>query len=156
MELYNQRWFEDIGLGHLNFVQDNLSFSRKGTIRGLHFQEPPHAQGKLITVLEGKVLDVAVDIRKNSPTYGQHVAIEIHANEPTMVYLPEGMAHGFQVLSDTCLFLYKCTSLYHNESEKGIAWNDPALNIPWRNITPVISEKDRHNPVLAQFESQFA
>ena len=103
MEMFNQRSFEEIGLGHLHFVQDNLSSSRKGIIRGLHFQKPPYAQGKLITVLQGKVLDVAVDIRKDSPTYGKCITAEMSAENKTMLYIPPGFAHGFQVLSDTCL-----------------------------------------------------
>ncbi|RMG24458.1 MAG: dTDP-4-dehydrorhamnose 3,5-epimerase [Bacteroidetes bacterium] len=148
MELYNRTSFEEIGLGHLNFVQDNLSSSVKGTIRGLHFQAPPFAQGKLITTLAGKVLDVAVDIRPSSPYFGQYVSIELSADEPAMIYIPEGFAHGFQVLSDSCLFFYKCTQVYNKESERGIAWDDPALNIPWRNIPPIVSKKDTCNPRL--------
>lgn len=155
MELYNQRSFEQIELGHLEFVQDNLSFSQKGTLRGLHFQIPPHAQGKLVTVLEGEVLDVAVDIRKDSPTYGMHEAIKLSTEDPTLLYIPPGMAHGFQVLSDTCLFLYKCTSFYHKESERGIAWNDPQLEIPWENISPVLSEKDQQHPLFRDYDSPF-
>lgn len=155
MELYNQRSFEQIGLGHLEFVQDNLSFSQKGTLRGLHFQIPPYAQGKLVTVLEGEVLDVAVDIRKDSPTYGRHEAIKLNAGEPTLLYIPPGMAHGFQVLSENCLFLYKCTSFFHKEAERGILWNDPAFEIPWENIPVVLSEKDQQHPLFRDYESPF-
>ena len=154
MELYNRKSFEEIGLGHLNFIQDNLSSSTKGTIRGLHFQASPYSQGKLITTLQGAVLDVAVDIRPNSPTYGQHVAVELSAENPSMLYMPEGFAHGFQVLSENCLFYYKCTQFYHKASEGGIAWDDPALNIPWRDIPPILSAKDLENPRLEQLQYQ--
>ena len=154
-ELYNQNSFDAIGLGHLNFVQDNLSSSTKGIIRGLHFQNPPFAQGKLITVLKGRVLDVAVDIRKHSPTYGQHFKIEISEDELTLVYIPPGFAHGFQVLSDQCLFSYKCTNFYDKPSDGGILWNDPALNIEWHDIPPLVSAKDQALPPLGALETQF-
>jgi dTDP-4-dehydrorhamnose 3,5-epimerase len=155
-ELYNQKHFEAIGLGHLNFVQDNLSSSRKGIVRGLHFQAPPHAQGKLVTVLQGAVLDVAVDNRKGSPTYGQHYAIELHADELTLFYIPPGFAHGFQVLSDHCLFSYKCTHFYNRPAEGGLRWDDPELNIPWRELEAVVSEKDKQLPELKAFDSPFS
>ena len=154
-ELYNSQGFQDIGLGHLQFVQDNLSSSGKGIIRGLHFQGPPSAQGKLVTVLEGRVLDVAVDIRKNSPNYGDHVAIELDAAELTLLYIPVGFAHGFQVLSDRCLFSYKCTNLYDRSAEGGLQWDDPDLAIPWRDIPPVISEKDKNYGPFKAFETPF-
>lgn len=157
LELHNQRSFAEIGLGHLQFVQDNLSSSTKGTIRGLHFQSPPYAQGKLITVLEGHVLDVAVDIRKDSPTYGQCITAEMKAEEHTMLYIPEGFAHGFQVLSETCLFHYKCTNYYQHGSEGGVLWNDPKLSIPWRQMDsePNVSGKDQLHPAFENFESPF-
>ncbi|WNJ16043.1 dTDP-4-dehydrorhamnose 3,5-epimerase [Pontibacter sp. G13] len=155
LELYNANKFKDIGLGHLNFVQDNLSFSRKGALRGLHFQRPPHAQGKLVSVLQGKVLDVAVDLRKNSPTFGQSVCVELDSEKRNMLYIPEGFAHGFQVISDECLFLYKCTNFYHPEADAGLAWDDPTLNIPWLDIPPVLSQKDQNHPHLAEFDSPF-
>lgn len=155
MELHNRNSFEEIGLGHLNFVQDNLSSSVKGTLRGMHFQRPPHAQGKLIVPLIGSVLDMVIDLRKDSPTYGQFYARELHAKDKTMMYVPEGFAHGFQVLSDTCLFFYKCTSFYHKASEGGIAWDDPELNLPWADIPPVVSEKDKNHPRLSDFQSPF-
>lgn len=154
-ELYNQQAFESLGLDHLKFVQDNLSSSGKGIVRGLHFQGPPHAQGKLVSVLQGKVLDVAVDIRKASPTYGQYLAVELSAKKLNMLYIPEGFAHGFQVLSETCLFSYKCTGYYNKESEGGLLWNDPALGIPWREVEPLLSEKDRVLPNLKNFNSPF-
>lgn len=154
-ELFNKQKFEDLGLGHLNFVQDNLSTSQKGTIRGLHFQSPPHAQGKLVTVFQGCVLDVAVDLRKDSPTFGQHVAVELDAENLRYLFIPEGFAHGFQVLSETCIFYYKCTNYYNAAADGGIFWNDPALNIPWRDIPAVISDKDAKQPLLANLASPF-
>ncbi len=154
-ELYNQKSFEEIGLGHLNFVQDNLSYSSQGIIRGLHFQAPPYAQGKLVTVLQGRVLDVAVDIRKGSPTYGEHFAIELDAEDITLFYIPPGFAHGFQVLSETCLFSYKCTDVYHKASEGGLLWNDPDLGIEWGEMAPLVSEKDQILPNLKDFFSPF-
>ena len=155
MELHNEAGFEKLGLGHLHFVQDNLSSSVKGTLRGLHFQAPPHAQGKLITVLEGAVFDVAVDIRKDSPTYGDYYATELNSQDRRMLYIPPGFAHGFQVLSDYCLFLYKCTDVYHPETEGGLAWDDPDLDIPWHDIPPVLSPKDSYHPRLTDFDSPF-
>ncbi|TAE56666.1 MAG: dTDP-4-dehydrorhamnose 3,5-epimerase [Bacteroidetes bacterium] len=154
-ELYNQQEFEKIGLGHLRFVQDNLSFSTYGTLRGLHYQRPPFSQGKLISPLRGKVLDVALDLRKDSPAYGQHLAVELTAGEGKMLYVPEGLAHGFQVLSEDCIFFYKCTGYYHKASDAGIAWDDPALAIPWREIPPVLSDKDLHHPLLSDLDSPF-
>lgn len=154
-ELYNGETFAALGLGHLQFVQDNLSFSRRGTLRGLHFQRPPHAQGKLVTVLQGQVLDVAVDIRRESPTFGQVFSYLLDDEKREMLYVPTGFAHGFQVLSADCLFLYKCTDTYHRASEGGLAWNDPALAIPWREVEPVVSPKDMEHPTWAAFETPF-
>lgn len=156
MELFNADHFAHLGLGDLKFVQDNLSRSVQGTIRGLHFQGPPHAQGKLVTVLEGEVLDVAVDIRAGSPTYGQHVMVRLSAENKTMFYIPPGFAHGFQVLSPSCLFFYKCTNLYHKPTEGGLRWNDPALNIAWANMPHTVSPKDEVLPLLADFVSPFS
>ncbi len=155
MEVWNQQAFEELSLGGFHLVQDNLSSSSKGTIRGLHFQAPPYSQGKLITALQGTVLDVVVDIRSDSPTFGQHVAVELSADDPTMIYVPEGMAHGFQVLSESCLFFYKCTNFYHKGSEGGLLWNDPSLNIPWRDIPPIVSDKDEVLPSWEVFETPF-
>lgn len=154
-ELFNQKGFDNIGLGHLKFVQDNLSYSSQGIIRGLHFQAPPHAQGKLVTVLQGRVLDVAVDIRKGSPTYGEHFAIELDAEDITLFYIPPGFAHGFQVLSETALFSYKCTNFYNKASEGGLLWNDPDLGIKWAEISPLVSDKDQILPGLKDFQSSF-
>jgi dTDP-4-dehydrorhamnose 3,5-epimerase len=155
MELFNQQAFEALGLPSVRFVQDNLSQSGKGTLRGLHFQTPPYGQGKLIMPLIGSVLDVAVDLRRSSPTFGQVMAKELHAEDKEMLYIPQGFAHGFQVISDTCLFFYKCTQYYNQSAEAGIAWDDPALDIPWRDIPPILSEKDQYHPVLADYDSPF-
>jgi dTDP-4-dehydrorhamnose 3,5-epimerase len=154
-ELYNQEAFRQLGLNGLDFVQDNFSSSSKGTIRGLHFQAPPFAQAKLITVLQGSVLDVAVDIRRSSPTYGKAYAIELDASDMRMLLVPEGFAHGFQVLSESCLFFYKCSRMYHRESEGGIRWDDPDIGIPWHDIPHIISQKDSSNPLLKDFRSPF-
>ncbi|MEO0898908.1 MAG: dTDP-4-dehydrorhamnose 3,5-epimerase [Bacteroidota bacterium] len=152
MELFNQH---TIGLDTYNFVQDNLSYSTKGALRGLHFQAPPHAQGKLVTVLEGSVLDVALDIRPSSPTYGKHLSLVLDSEKKNMLFIPPGFAHGFQVLSDTCTFFYKCTEVYHKASEGGVRWNDPALDIPWRDIEPVLSEKDKLYGPLSELDNPF-
>ncbi|MFN0204433.1 MAG: dTDP-4-dehydrorhamnose 3,5-epimerase [Bacteroidia bacterium] len=155
VELFNRQKFDDLGLGHLNFVQDNLSSSQKGILRGLHFQFPPYAQGKLVTALQGIVLDVAVDLRKNSPTYGKHETFLLEADKLRFLYVPEGFAHGFQVVSDTCLFYYKCTNLYHAESDAGLKWDDPDLGIKWEEIPPILSAKDEKQPAFAGFQSPF-
>lgn len=139
-ESYSKRAFEENGL-HLNFVQDNQSFSLKGVLRGLHFQKSPNAQGKLISVVKGKVLDVAVDLRKASPTFGKYHTFLVDDKIKNMVYIPEGFAHGFLALEDT-IFCYKCTSLYNKASEAGIIWNDPDLNIKWGVSNPLVSSKD--------------
>lgn len=154
METYNQKGFSSIGM-EMRFVQDNLSTSTKGVLRGLHFQAPPHAQGKLVSVLEGKVLDVAVDIRKSSSTYGQHFSIELDADVPRFLYVPEGFAHGFGVLSDHCIFAYKCTNFYNKPAEGGLMWNDPDLGIDWGIETPIISDKDKDYLPFREFESPF-
>lgn len=155
MELFNRQTFDQIGLKGVEFVQDNLSASSRGALRGLHFQTPPHAQGKLVTVLEGAVLDVAVDLRKDSPTYGKWELVEITADQPKMLYVPPGFAHGFQVISERCLFLYKVTKLYAPTAEGGIRWDDPDLGIPWADIPPILSGKDQTLPLLKDFDSPF-
>ncbi len=155
-ELFNEQAFDQIDLGHLRFVQDNLSRSSRGTLRGMHFQRPPHSQGKLVTVLEGQVLDMVVDLRLGSPTYGHHVSVELDASKHQMLFVPQGMAHGFQVLSESCLFFYKCTDTYHPESEGGLAWDDPSLALPWRDIPPILSGKDLHYAPFEEFKSPFS
>lgn len=129
------------------FVQDNLSRSVKGTLRGLHFQEP-RPQGKLVSVVRGAVLDVAVDVRKGSPTFGRHVAVELSEDNHRQLWVPPGFAHGFCVLTESADFSYKCTDLYFPKFDAGIAWNDPELGIAWPIASPVISEKDARLPRL--------
>lgn len=154
MESYSEKAFREVGL-HMQFVQDNTSFSRKGILRGLHFQAPPYGQGKLVSVVKGHVLDVAVDIRKDSPTYGQHVMVHLSDENHKLFYIPPGFAHGFLVISEECYFAYKCTNVYDRASEGGLMWNDPALDIDWQTSTPLISEKDSHYLPFGQFVSPF-
>ena len=147
METYNQKSFEELGLT-MNFVQDNHSKSKKGVLRGLHFQTK-HTQGKLVRVIKGSVYDVAVDLRKNSETFGKWYAIKLSAENKLMFYVPEGFAHGFLVKSDEAVFTYKCTDYYHPEDEGGIIWNDPTLAIDWQiedYSQLLISDKDKELP----------
>lgn len=130
-----------------NFVQDNQSFSKKGVIRGLHFQLAPYAQGKLVRVISGRVLDVALDLRPHSPTFGEYELFDLDGINGTMVYIPEGFAHGFAALEDS-IFHYKCTAPYDKMSEAGLLWNDPGLNIPWGIESPIVSDKDQLLPVF--------
>jgi dTDP-4-dehydrorhamnose 3,5-epimerase len=142
-EAYNQAQFSDNGVNY-QFIQDNQSFSKRGVIRGLHLQINPFAQAKLVRVLEGEILDVAVDLRKNSPTYGQHFSVVLSAENKKQLMVPHGFAHGFSVLSETASVLYKVDQLYHKESERGIRYDDPTLAIDWQ-VNPkevVVSEKD--------------
>lgn len=150
-----QRFAELIAPTH--FVQDNESRSSYGIVRGLHFQLPPHAQAKLVRVLRGRVLDVAVDIRIGSPTFGQHVAVELTEDNHRMLFLPHGFAHGFSVLSEEAVFQYKCDNYYAPEAEGAIAWDDPALGIDWRLPTEAIrlSTKDSKHPRLADAPQLF-
>lgn len=138
-----------------DFVQDNESISYKNVLRGLHFQNPPYAQAKLVRVTEGEVLDVAVDIRKGSSTYGQHQAIPLSAENKRMFFIPEGFAHGFVALTERVVFNYKCSNLYHPEAEGGIIWNDPTLSIDWKTEEPIVSEKDRKLTNFDKFVSLF-
>lgn len=153
-ESYNKSAFKDIGI-EVEFVQDNQSLSQKGVLRGLHFQNNPYAQGKLVRVIKGSVLDVAVDIRTGSPTYGKHCAMELNETNKLMMYIPPGFAHGFATLEDNTIFSYKCTNLYNKDAEGGIMWNDPDLNIDWRVENPVLSEKDTQNEHFKDFKSKF-
>ena len=156
-ESFNSKDFaEQTGI-QVNFVQDNESKSRYGVVRGLHFQKPPYAQSKLVRVVSGRVLDVAVDIRRGSPTYGRHVAVELTEDNHRQLFLPKGMAHGFAVLSDEVLFQYKCDEYYHPESEGAIAWDDPALAIDWHlpKGDVLLSEKDSHHPKFNEFVTPF-
>ena len=144
MESFSQRDFER-DVAPINFVQDNRSYSRYGVVRGLHYQREPYAQSKLVSCVVGKVLDVAVDIREGSPSYGKYVAVELSAENHRQLFIPKGFAHGFAVLSDEALFEYKCDEFYHPEAECGIAWDDPNIGIDWRlpKEDIILSEKDR-------------
>ncbi len=155
-ESYNKKAF-DTEVCAVDFVQDNESCSSRGVMRGLHFQRPPYAQAKLVRCVRGSVLDVAVDIRKGSPTYGQHVAVELTETNKRQLFIPRGFAHGFAVLSDTAVFQYKCDNYYHPEAEGGISICDAALGIDW-HIEPsgaLLSEKDKHYGLFADFDSPF-
>jgi dTDP-4-dehydrorhamnose 3,5-epimerase len=156
MESYTQRTFDRL-VRPAEFVQDNESRSRYGVVRGLHFQLPPHAQSKLVRVIAGRVLDVAVDIRRGSPTFGRHVAVELTGENHRQLFIPRGFAHGFAVLSDEALFQYKCDAYYAPESEGAIAWDDPALAIDW-GLSPheiILSEKDARHPRLTEATELF-
>lgn len=148
-ESFSKKEFES-KVGPVEFVQDNESKSCYGVVRGLHFQKPPHAQAKLVRVVRGKVLDVAVDLRKDSPTYGRHVAVELSEDNHRQVFIPKGFAHGFSVLSEEAVFQYKCDDYYAPETEGAVAWNDPELNIDWRVPADmmILSEKDKRHPEL--------
>lgn len=150
METYNRQAFADAGL-HMTFVQDNQSMSKKGVLRGLHLQTQ-FPQGKLVRVISGEIFDVGVDLRRGSPTYGQYVGTILSGENKRMLYIPEGFAHGFLVLSDEAVLTYKCTELYHPEFDAGIAWNDPDIDIDWplNGIEPVLSEKDKKLPLLKE------
>jgi len=153
-ESYNQLKFKEFGIP-ADFVQDNQSVSNKGVLRGLHFQAPPHAQGKLVRVVKGKALDVAVDIRKGSSTYGQFQLMELSESNRRIFWIPEGFAHGFVALEDDTVFLYKCTRGYHKDSEDCIIWNDIDLNINWGIQTPIVSAKDQLGILFKNFISPF-
>lgn len=155
-ESFSQKKFEE-EVCKTVFVQDNESKSSFGVLRGLHFQKAPDAQSKLVRVIQGKVLDVAVDIRVGSPTYGQHVAVELSGENKRQFFIPRGFAHGFVVLSDEVVFQYKCDNYYAPQSEGSLAWDDPALGIDWK-IDPskvLLSEKDKKSPLLSELEPVF-
>lgn len=153
-ESFNDSLFKSAGL-NLNFVQDNQSLSQKGVLRGLHFQNPPYAQGKLVRVITGSVYDVAVDIRKDSPTYGKWYGVELNETNKWMIYIPEGFAHGFSTLEDNTIFSYKCTNFYNKVSEGCVLWNDKDLNINWGLENPLLSEKDLNGTPFKEFKSEF-
>lgn len=142
METWSQRAMDE-ATGSQRFVQDNESISRAGVLRGLHFQLDPHAQGKLVRVSRGAAIDVCVDIRRDSPTFGQHVKVHLSAEAPTLLWVPPGFAHGFAALEDGTVFNYKCTAYYHPQAERTIRWDDPALGIDWGVRDPLVSDKDR-------------
>ena len=155
-EAYNQNTLAAQGV-NISFVQDNQSFSKRGTLRGLHYQNPPYAQTKLVRVLQGEIMDVAVDVRKNSSTYGQHFAIKLSAENKKQLLIPQGFAHGFSVISETAVVLYKCDQFYNKASEGGIRFDDPTLNINWGIDlkTAIVSEKDLELPGIAGCNSGF-
>jgi dTDP-4-dehydrorhamnose 3,5-epimerase len=152
-ESYNEKAFTVHGID-VGFVQDNQSFSPAGVVRGLHFQAPPFAQGKLVRAISGRVLDVVVDIRKESPTYGQSLTVELTGSDHKMLFIPPGFAHGFSVLEDA-IFQYKCSNLYHKESEMGIHPLDPDLGISWGTSSQLLSAKDLELPSFQNFTSPF-
>ena len=152
LESFSEREFAE-KVADVHFVQDNESRSCYGVVRGLHFQKPPHAQAKLVRVIKGAVLDVAVDIRKGSPTFGRHVAVELTGENHRQLFIPRGFAHGFSVLSEEVVFQYKCDNFYAPQSEGAIAWDDPDLGIDWRVPADkvILSEKDRKHKKLREF-----
>ena len=152
MESFNQKVFDEAVGEHVSFVQDNHSLSKKGVLRGLHFQRPPHAQRKLVRVVSGSVWDVAVDIRRSSPFFGKWVWVELSAENKRQFWIPPGFAHGFLTLSDTAEFLYKTDSFYNAASEGSVAWNDPQLAIEWPVQSPTLAAKDAAAPLLANAE----
>jgi dTDP-4-dehydrorhamnose 3,5-epimerase len=156
LESYNQKKFQEV-VGETYFVQDNESKSTKGVLRGLHFQKPPFEQAKLVRCIEGEVLDVAVDIRKNSKTYGKHFVLLLSAENKRQLFIPRGFAHGFLVLSDSATFSYKVDNTYSPAHDAGIRWNDKELNIQWgmEDSEVIISEKDSELPFFSKFESPF-
>lgn len=153
-ESHNAQKFKENGLS-LDFVQDNQSLSQKNVLRGLHFQNPPFQQGKLVRVIKGAVIDVAVDIRKNSETYGQHFSIELTEQNKKIFWIPPGFAHGFVSLEEDTIFHYKCTGLYNKASEDSLIWNDPDLDIDWGVENPIVSVKDQKSNFFKNFNSQF-
>ncbi len=153
-ESFNKDKF-DAEVPNISFVQDNQSMSNKGVLRGFHFQIPPFEQGKLVRVIQGSVLDVAVDIRKGSPTYGQHKSILLSGENNLQFWIPPGFAHGFLTLEENTIFSYKCTGPYSKESEGSILWNDKDLNIDWNISSPILSEKDQIAETFKQFKSPF-
>jgi dTDP-4-dehydrorhamnose 3,5-epimerase len=155
LESFNQRVFKELGLETI-FVQDNQSLSQKGVVRGLHYQNPDKSQIKLIKVVSGSILDVAVDIRKESPTYGQHVSTILSSDNKRMFYVPHGFAHGFLTLEDNTVVQYKCSDFYSKEHEGGIMWNDKDLDINWGiNYIPVVSDKDKNNTHFKDLKTLF-
>jgi len=153
-ESYNKEKFLASGIDQ-NFVQDNESKSMKGVLRGLHFQRPPFAQGKLVRVMKGAVLDVAVDLRKMSPTYGKWTSVVLTENNKWMYWVPPGFAHGFATLEDETVFFYKCTNVYNKASEGSIRWDDPDLGVDWSIDSPILSDKDKIAPLFKDFISPF-
>ena len=156
MESFNQQRLQEAGI-NIHFIQDNQSLSKRGTLRGLHYQNPPFAQTKLVRVLQGEIMDVVVDLRKASPTFGQHHTLVLSAENNKQLLIPQGFAHGFSVLSETAVVMYKCDQFYNKASEGGIRFDDPALNIDWGIDlkTAIVSEKDLELPGIAECNSGF-
>lgn len=152
-ESYNANDFKKLGLP-TKFLQDNQSYSKKGTLRGLHYQLK-YQQGKLVRVIKGKVFDVAVDIRQGSPTFGKYVGVHLSDENNKIMYIPEGFAHGYVVLSETVIFQYKCTEIYHPEDEYGLLWDDKDLNIQWPVINPILSNRDKSLPTLQSVNKEY-
>ncbi|HIA37732.1 MAG TPA: dTDP-4-dehydrorhamnose 3,5-epimerase [Flavobacteriales bacterium] len=153
-ESYNFNKFSKHSLP-VRFVQDNESLSQKGVLRGLHFQNPPFAQAKLVRAIKGAILDIVVDLRKSSESYGQHFSIQLNEKNKQMLYIPEGFAHGFVTLEDQTLFSYKCSNFYNKDAENTISWNDPDLKIDWQVKQPILSEKDNRGVPFNTYTSPF-
>lgn len=155
-ETYNEKTFQEAGI-NIHFCQDNQSKSSYGVVRGLHYQLAPHSQSKLVSVVQGKVWDVAVDLRKDSPTFGQWYGVELSLENHIQFLIPKGFAHGFSVLSETAVFSYKCDDYYNPAAERGILFNDPALNIDWKVPAneAIVSEKDLNHPLFSKAEMNF-
>ena len=154
-ESFNETKYNEILGSEIQFVQDNISISKKNVLRGLHFQKPPFAQGKLVTVLRGSVIDVAVDLREKSETYGQYQLVELSENNKLQFWIPAGFAHGFCSLEDDTIFSYKCSNYYSPQHEETIMWNDPDLAIDWKIINPIVSDKDKIGKYFNTFDSPF-
>ena len=154
LELFKQSIFEQNGI-NTKFVQDNISVSKHGVLRGLHFQKPPKSQAKLISVLKGEIFDVAVDIRENSPTYGQWIGEILSENNHKLLFIPEGFAHGFCTLRENTIVMYKVSNEYSSELERSIIWNDPEINISWPIKNPILSEKDSKATILKNVDNNF-
>ena len=156
LESFNQKAFEK-NIGKVNFIQDNESKSSRGVLRGLHFQKPPFSQAKLVRCIQGKVIDIAVDIRKESPTFGNHVAVELTGENKRQLFVPRGFAHGFAVLSKTAIFAYKVDNIYKPDYDAGILWNDPTLKINWMLSEEEVqlSEKDKNLQILSEIDIPF-
>ena len=153
-ETYSSNKYNAYGVPS-SFIQDNESISKKNVLRGLHFQSPPHDQGKLVRVIKGAAIDVAVDIRKQSPTYGKYIMVELTEENKYQLWIPSGFAHGFLSIADETIFSYKCTNHYNKESESGLLWNDKDLNIQWNIQNPIVSEKDVQLTPFSSFNSPF-
>lgn len=153
LESFRKEIFKEQGVEY-DFVQDNISTSTKGTVRGLHYQKAPYSQAKLVMAVYGEILDVAVDIREDSPTFGKHFSSVLNDKNRHMMLVPSGFAHGFSVLSDTATVAYKCDQYYHKKTERGLRWNDPVLGIDWKTKTPILSEKDQKQPLLKDIQSE--